>query len=87
LTSCGDAFIAKLVPLDPIAHLAKMSPRPILLQFGTKDPFVKNEAAAAIADAVTGPKTVKTYEFEHELTYQARLDRIAWLREQFTLTK
>jgi hypothetical protein len=48
---------------------------------------VKNEAAAAMADAVTGPKTVKRYEFEHELTYQARLDRIAWLREQFTLTK
>jgi dienelactone hydrolase len=82
-----DAFIAKLAPLDPIVHLAKISPRPVLLQFGTKDPFVKNEAATAMADAVTGPKTVKTYEFEHELTYQARLDRIAWIKEQFKLTK
>jgi cephalosporin-C deacetylase-like acetyl esterase len=80
-----DAFVAKLAPLDPIAHLAKLSPRPVLLQFGTKDAFVKNEAATAMADAVQGPKTVKTYEFEHELTYQARLDRIAWLREQFKL--
>jgi cephalosporin-C deacetylase-like acetyl esterase len=82
-----DAFVARLAPLDPIAHLAKISPRPVLLQFGTKDQFVKNEAAAAMAEAVTGPKTVKTYEFEHELTYQARLDRIAWLREQFKLAK
>ena len=82
-----DAFIAKLAPLDPIAHLAKISPRPILLQFGTKDPFVKNEAATAMGDAVPGPKTVKTYEFEHELTYQARLDRLAWLKEQFKLTR
>jgi cephalosporin-C deacetylase-like acetyl esterase len=82
-----EAFIAKLAPLDPIAHLAKISPRPVLLQFGTKDPFVKNDAAAAMADAVAGPKTVKTYDFEHELTYQARLDRIAWLVEQFKLAK
>lgn len=79
-----DAFVARLAPLDPIAHLAKIS-RPVLLQFGTKDPFVKNEAAAAMGDAVTGPKTVKTYEFEHELTFQARRDRIAWLKEQFKI--
>jgi cephalosporin-C deacetylase-like acetyl esterase len=82
-----DAFVAKLAPLDPITHLAKISPRPMLLQFGTKDPFVKNEAAAAMADAVTGPKTVKSYEFEHELTYQSRLDRLAWLSEQLKLRK
>jgi cephalosporin-C deacetylase-like acetyl esterase len=82
-----DAFVAKLAPLDPIAHLAKISPRPVLLQFGTKDPFVKNEAAAAMGDAVTGPKTVKTYEFEHELTFQARRDRVDWLKEQFRLKR
>ena len=68
-----------------IAYLAKISPRPVLLQFGTKDPFVKNEAATAMGDAVTGPKTVKTYEFEHELTFQARRDRIDWLKVQFKL--
>lgn len=77
-----DAFVARLAPLDPINYLPKISPRPILLQFGTKDQFVKNEAAAAMADAIKGPKMVKTYEFEHELTYQARLDRVAWLKEQ-----
>ena len=82
-----DAFVAKLAPLDPINYLAKISPRPILLQFGTKDPFVKNDAATAMADAIPGPKTMKTYEIEHELTYQARVDRIAWLKEQFTLEK
>jgi cephalosporin-C deacetylase-like acetyl esterase len=80
-----EAFIAKLAPLDPIGALSKISPRPVLLQFGTKDQFVKNEAATAMADAVTGPKTMKTYEFEHELTYQARVDRVAWLKEQFKL--
>jgi cephalosporin-C deacetylase-like acetyl esterase len=82
-----DAFVARLAPLDPIAHLAKISPRPVLLQFGTKDPFVKNDAATAMGEAVSGPKTVKTYEFEHELTYQARRDRIAWLKDQFKLPR
>jgi cephalosporin-C deacetylase-like acetyl esterase len=80
-----DAFVATLAPLDPIKYLPKIAPRPILLQFGTKDQFVKNEAATAMADAIMGPKTVKTYDFEHELTYQARLDRLAWLKEQLKL--
>lgn len=79
-----DAFIARLAPLDPIAYLPKISPRPILMQFGGKDRFVSNEAAAAQADAVSGPKTVKIYkEAEHELTAEARQDRLAWLRQQF----
>jgi len=83
-----DAFVAKLAPLDPIAHLPKIAPRPVLLQFGTKDPHVKNEAAKAQADATKDPKTVKIYEgAEHELTYQARLDRLAWLKEQLKLSR
>jgi dipeptidyl aminopeptidase/acylaminoacyl peptidase len=83
-----DAFIAKLAPLDPINFLPKIAPRPVLLQFGTKDPHVKNEAAAAQAAATKEPKTVTTYEgAEHELTFQARLDRVAWLKEQFKIAK
>lgn len=82
------AFIARLAPFDPIAHLPKIAPRPMLLQFGTRDPHVKNEAARAQADAAKEPKTVKTYEgAEHELTFQARVDRLAWLRAQFTIAK
>ena len=81
-----EAFIAKLAPLDPIVNLPKISPRPILMQFGGKDRFVSPEAAKAQADAVTGPKTVKTYEAaEHELSYQARLDRLAWLKQQLRI--
>jgi dipeptidyl aminopeptidase/acylaminoacyl peptidase len=81
-----DAFVAKLAPLDPIVFLPKIAPRPVLLHFGTKDPHVKNEAAAAQAEATKEPKTVKTYEGAgHELTFQARLDRLAWLKEQFKI--
>jgi cephalosporin-C deacetylase-like acetyl esterase len=81
-----EAFIARLAPLDPIAQLAKIAPRPVLLQFGTKDEHVKNEAAAAQAEATKEPKTVKIYQNAgHELTYEARVDRLAWLREQFKI--
>jgi len=81
-----DAFVAKLAPLDPINFLPKIAPRPILLQFGTKDPHVKNEAAKAQAGAAKEPKTVKIYDnAEHELTFQARVDRLTWLKEQFKI--
>lgn len=76
--------MAKLAPLDPISFLPKIAPRPVLLQFGTKDSHVKNEAAKAQADATKDPKTVRIYDAEHELIFQARLDRI---KEQFKLTK
>lgn len=81
-----EAFVAQLAPLDPIAALASLPPRPLLLQFGATDKFVSKDAATAMAAAAAGPKTsVKTYDFEHELTYQARVDRVAWLRQQFGL--
>lgn len=83
-----DAFVAKLAPLAPQKALARFVPRPLLLQFGTKDKFVSNEAAKATGDAAAGPQTTfKTYDFEHELTWQARVDRVAWLREQFRLPR
>lgn len=81
-----DAFLAKLHPLDPELALARFSPRPILLQFGTKDRFVSAASAKAQAEAVKGPKTVKMYEgAEHELTYAAVRDRVGWIKEQFGL--
>ena len=83
-----DAFVDKLAPLAPAKALARVPPRPLLLQFGTSDKFVRNEDARAMAGAAAGPKTTfKTYEFEHELTYQARVDRVAWLRQQFKLPR
>jgi pimeloyl-ACP methyl ester carboxylesterase len=82
-----DAFVARLAPLDPARSIARFAPRPVLLQFGTNDKFIKNEDARAMADALSGPKTFKTYDFEHELTFQARVDRLAWLREQFSLAR
>jgi len=78
-------FIALLAPLDPIAYLPKIAPRPVLLQFATNDKFVSSEAAAAIADAAGSPKTVKYYDAEHALNEQATRDRQAWLKRELGL--
>lgn len=81
-----DAFVQKLAPLAPAKALARFSPRPVLLQFGANDKFVPNEDAKAMAAAIPAA-TFKTYDFEHELTWQARVDRVAWLKEQFKLSR
>lgn len=81
-----DALVKSMEPYQPVRALASLGSRPVLLQFGTKDRFVSNEAATQQADAVTGPKTVKMYDgAEHELRYEATRDRVAWIEEQFKL--
>jgi len=83
-----EAFVAKLAPLAPRKAIERFLPKPVLLQFGTRDKFIGNDDAKAMGDALAGPHTTfKTYDFEHELTYQARVDRVAWLRQQFTLPR
>jgi cephalosporin-C deacetylase-like acetyl esterase len=77
--------IARLAPLDPIAYLPKIAPRPILLQFGTSDKFVSKEAAAALAGAGREPKTVKYYDAPHALNADATRDRQAWLKRELAL--
>ena len=80
-----DRFIAQLAPLDPIAYLPKIAPRPVLLQFATKDKFVSNDTAKAMAEAVGSPKTVKYYDAEHALNAEATRDRQAWLKQELRL--
>ena len=82
-----DQFIARLAPLDPVKYLPKIAPRPVLLQFATHDKFVSKEAAAALANAATGPKTVKYYDAEHALNAEATRDRQAWLKRELRLAQ
>jgi fermentation-respiration switch protein FrsA (DUF1100 family) len=82
-----ERFIAQLAPLDPIRYLAKISPRPVLLQFATHDKFVSKEAAAALAEAAGEPKTVKYYDAEHALNAEATRDRQTWLPRELGLRR
>jgi cephalosporin-C deacetylase-like acetyl esterase len=80
-----DRFVAELAPLDPIAFLPKIAPRPVLLQFATHDKFVSKEAAAALAQAAGSASTVRYYEAEHALNAEATRDRQAWLKRELRL--
>lgn len=69
----------ELAPLDPVRHLAKVSPAALLFQFAQKDPYVSREAADALVAAAGEPKEVRFYECGHEMNRDAMHDRIDWL--------
>jgi fermentation-respiration switch protein FrsA (DUF1100 family) len=69
----------ELAPLDPIRHMGRIGPVPMLFQFASKDPFVTREAAEALAAAARGPKEVRFYDCGHALNADAMHDRIPWL--------
>jgi pimeloyl-ACP methyl ester carboxylesterase len=67
-----------LSPLCPVLYLPKAS-GPVLLQFGTNDPYVRLQNAHALASAAPEPKLVRYYDAGHALNAQARVDRLEWL--------
>lgn len=69
----------ELAPLDPVRHVARVSPAAVLFQFSHKDPYVSREAADALVSAASDPKEVKFYECGHEMNRDAMHDRIEWL--------
>ena len=50
---------------DPVNYIARISPRPILLQNGKADTVVAPAAAQALQDAARQPKTILWYEGDH----------------------
>ena len=74
-----DAFIDEMTSLDPVGHVGRLSPAPVLFQFGSNDPHVPVERAETFFDAAREPKEVLWYEVGHELNDEARQDRTAWL--------
>jgi cephalosporin-C deacetylase-like acetyl esterase len=63
---------------DPVVHIARVK-APTLLQFATRDPYVSKASAQSLIDAAAGPKESKFYEAGHEMSYDAMVDRVAWL--------
>jgi cephalosporin-C deacetylase-like acetyl esterase len=72
------AVYAEHAAYDPVGHIAKVKVA-TLLQFATKDPYVSKEAAQSLIDAAAGPKDSKFYDTGHEMSYDAMVDRVAWL--------
>ena len=80
-----EAFIRQFSTLDPITHIAKISPAPVLFQFGTDDPHVPKERAEEFFNAAKGSKEMRWYESGHGLNENATIDRKNWLKDRLGL--
>ncbi len=80
-----ETFIRQFSELDPITHVAALSPAPTLFQFGTDDPHVPKERAEEFFDQANEPKEMKWYAAGHGLNDEAANDRRQWLKEKLNL--
>jgi predicted esterase len=80
-----EEFIHQFSSLDPIAHVANLSPAPVLFQFGADDPHVPQERAEEFFRAAGPPKEMRWYEAGHGLDEAATVDRKHWLKEKLAL--
>lgn len=78
-------FRQSFADLNPITHIAALSPAPVLFQFADSDPHVPEARAKAFFDAAAAPKEVRWYQTGHGLNEQATQERIAWLHEKLNL--
>ena len=78
-------YLAAMAPLDPVTWLPEAGDRPILLQFADNDQYVPEAVATEIASAAGSTADIRTYDAEHELSEEARADRVEWLAELLEL--
>ncbi|MBK9927504.1 MAG: dienelactone hydrolase family protein [Anaerolineales bacterium] len=80
-----EAFIKEMAEIDPIAHVAQLSPAPVFFQFAKDDPHVPKERAEEFFASASEPKEITWYEAGHGLNASATHDRKKWLKEKLGL--
>jgi dienelactone hydrolase len=76
------AYLAAMRPLDPVEAIARMAPRPILLQLAQRDFYIPVMAGFELRRAAGGADVLdlRTYDAEHDVRVpEARTDRLAFL--------
>jgi dienelactone hydrolase len=82
-----EAYIRQMAEIDPITHIGKLSPAPILFQFATDDFHVPRERAEEFFAAAKEPKELRWYEAGHGLNKDATQERMAWLAKALSLSE
>ena len=82
-----EAFIRQMAEIDPITHVGKLAPSPILFQFATDDFHVPRERAEEFFAAAGEPKEMRWYQAGHGLNDGATHERMAWLISSLSLSK
>jgi len=80
-----EAFIREMVEIDPISHIANLSPASVFFQFAANDPHVPKDRAQEFYAAAKDPKSLRWYETGHGLNEAATADRKAWLKDKLGL--
>jgi dienelactone hydrolase len=76
----------ELAPLDPILAVGALAPAPVFYQFAAHDKYVPPPRPAEFYEATRLPKTMATYDADHDLTPPAvGTDRVAWLAKELGL--
>jgi dienelactone hydrolase len=75
------AWIRAMAPIEPIRFVGHANV-PLLLQNGRFDEFVPAYEAEELHAAAPQPKDVRWYDTGHNLSQQARADRLKWLHEK-----
>jgi predicted esterase len=80
-----EEFIHQFSLLDPITHIPKLAPAPVLFQFGLDDPHVPKNRAQEFLEAAKQPSEARWYEAGHGLNADAASDRKMWLNQRLVL--
>ena len=75
-----------LRPFDPIHHVGKISPRPLLFQNATRDPVIPRASVEDVFEIAGEPKAIVWYDAEHEdvertIVEEAVQDSLKWLSQ------
>ena len=80
-----EAFMRQMSEIDPITHIAALSPADVFFQFATDDFHVPKERAEEFFAAAQEPREMKWYDARHGLNEEATADRKTWLRQKLGL--
>jgi hypothetical protein len=82
-----DAYLLAIAPLDASHYIGHAAPSHLFFQFAVEDKFVLPEDGQHYFDLASEPKQLVWYDnCGHELSAQARLDRVIWFCAQFNLS-
>lgn len=81
-----EAYLTAMAPLDASHYIGNAAPSHLFFQFARHDDFVPVQDAERYFELASEPKQIAWYDHcNHELSAQARLDRVIFLCEQFGL--
>ncbi|HEX7171680.1 MAG TPA: alpha/beta fold hydrolase [Candidatus Limnocylindria bacterium] len=79
-------YLRALAPVDPVARIGQLAPRPVCLQFARGDFFIADMTGLELHRAAGEPKELHAYDADHGVRHpQARADRLAFLQRTLSL--